>query len=476
MDLIQFFGRFHVLVLHLPIGILMLAAGMEMHSLFKKTPRHSTFNWVWFWGTVSAAAACVLGWMLSQGEGYTPEAIFIHRSFGISVVVIGCICWYYFKNVNSNKTTTLHQTVGYSLAAIQLLVLFSTGHYGANMTHGETYLVDKAPNIVRVSLGFPEHPKPRPPIKNLADADVYLDVVQPMLQSRCTSCHNEHKQKGKLNLATLDGLTKGGRSGHTIVAGNANESELYQRITLDHSDKKFMPAEGKTPFSDEQVNIIKWWIDNKAPFSGTVTSLALSKKDKKNLHQFLGIYDQTSVASLPKIEAISQAQKNKLRDLGFVVKEVSQTLPYLDLNLTISGNPLTDEIITELSKIKSHIVWLNLAGTKVTPSQLTTIASFENLMRLKLENNQLSNDDISVLIKLNKLTYLNLYGNPVDDDILTLVNDFPALKKLYLSNTKVTPEAVNSFNQRSELNVNYVAYDKSKVLSQSEINASPTSE
>ena len=52
MDLIQFFGRFHVLVLHLPIGILMLAAGMEMHSLFKKTPRHSTFTWVWFWGTV----------------------------------------------------------------------------------------------------------------------------------------------------------------------------------------------------------------------------------------------------------------------------------------------------------------------------------------------------------------------------------------------------------------------------------------
>ena len=133
MDLIQFFGRFHVLVLHLPIGILMLSALLELHTIYKRIPRNVLINWVWFWGGISAIGACVLGWMLSQGDGYTPEAIFIHRSFGISVVVIAFICWLYFKQAKK-----INRFLGSALAITQLFLLFSTGHYGANMTHGET--------------------------------------------------------------------------------------------------------------------------------------------------------------------------------------------------------------------------------------------------------------------------------------------------------------------------------------------------
>ncbi|MDU0355125.1 hypothetical protein RS130_15540 [Paraglaciecola aquimarina] len=155
MDIIQFFGRFHVLVLHLPVGILMLSALLEIYTASKKTPRNPLLNVIWFWGAVSAVAACILGWLLSQGEGYTADAVFIHRTFGILTAVTASIAFVYFTFVKQQIRIVI-----WVLSIGQLFLLFSTGHYGANMTHGETYLVDHAPNIVRTTLGFEAHKAP----------------------------------------------------------------------------------------------------------------------------------------------------------------------------------------------------------------------------------------------------------------------------------------------------------------------------
>lgn len=445
MDLIQFFGRFHVLVLHLPIGILMLSALMELHTIYKKTSRNPLIDWVWFWGGVSAIGACVLGWMLSQGDGYTADAIFIHRTFGISVVVIAIICWLYFKSAKKiNKVT------GSVLSVLQLFLLFSTGHYGANMTHGETYLVDKAPDFVRVAIGFEPHAKPRPPIETLADADVYLDVIAPMMKQRCTSCHNDSKQKGKLNLASLQGLEKGGKSGHFIVNGNPDGSEFYKRITLSHEDKKFMPAEGKTPLTFEQIDAIGWWIKAGAPKSGSIESHIKSPEGAAIMRTFLGLHDQSSLKALPKIADITNAQSDKLIAHGFVVKSVAQEFNYLDLDLSVSRKPITDEMLADLLSIKESILWLSLARSQVTEAQLAKIAQLPNLMKLRLEHSDVTSNGIKALTALAKLKFLNLYGSNVDDSVFEYLAQFKALKAVYLTETDVTVEAVNAFNKSSK--------------------------
>ncbi|MGJ8693720.1 MAG: c-type cytochrome domain-containing protein [Thalassotalea sp.] len=460
MDLIQFFGRFHVLVLHLPIGILMLSALLELHTLYKKSVHNPLINWIWFWGGISATGACVLGWMLSQGEGYTAEAVFIHRSFGISVAVTAFICWLYFKQVKSSNK--INRVLGASFASIQLLLLFSTGHYGANMTHGETYLVDKAPDLVRVVIGLAPHPTPRPPIESLADADVYLDVIAPMMKQRCTGCHNDSKQKGKLNLANINGLTKGGRSGHTIVAGKPNESELYQRITMAHNEKKFMPAEGKTPFTEQQVKAIAWWIKAGAPSQGTVASFISSPDDSTTMRALLNLHDQNSLKALPKIANISNEQAASLVTQGFVVKNIAKNINYLDLDLSISGQPVTDEMINYLLTIKEHIVWLNLAKSNISPAQLAKLAELPNLMKLRLEYNPLTTQDILPLSALPKLGYLNLYSTQVDDSLLAQLTEFKALKQVYLTQTNVAVTAVAEFLKSSQIKVNYVLPDSVK--------------
>ncbi|MDU0353423.1 DUF2231 domain-containing protein [Paraglaciecola aquimarina] len=210
MDIIQFFGRFHVLVLHLPIGILMLAALLEIHCALFNKERSKLCNLIWFWGAIAAISACILGYMLSTGGGYSEDAVFIHMAFGISVASTAIICWLFFKfkKTTSKILTTL-------LSCLQLFLLFSTGHYGANMTHGETYLVEHAPNFVRTLVGFEPHQEPRPPITAIEDADIYLDLIRPIFKANCISCHNDAKAKGKLNLANIEGINKGGKTANT---------------------------------------------------------------------------------------------------------------------------------------------------------------------------------------------------------------------------------------------------------------------
>ena len=104
-------------------------------------------------------------------------------------------------------------------------------------------------------------------------ADVFADVIQPMLEKRCGSCHQESNRKGGLSLVSHADVMRGGKEFPAVVPGNLAESELYYRITLPHGSEGFMPQENKTPLTEEQVEIIAWWIDAGAPGSGGVAPL-----------------------------------------------------------------------------------------------------------------------------------------------------------------------------------------------------------
>ncbi len=54
-DLIPFLGRFHVVVLHLPIGLLTLTAGLEIYFAFaRRSSRPATLTPLWLLGTLAA--------------------------------------------------------------------------------------------------------------------------------------------------------------------------------------------------------------------------------------------------------------------------------------------------------------------------------------------------------------------------------------------------------------------------------------
>jgi hypothetical protein len=82
---------------------------------------------------------------------------------------------------------------------------------------------------------------------------------------------------------------RGGESGGVVIGGNPEGSELLRRITLPESDEAFMPAEGKTPLTAEQVEIIQWWISVGAPNGGTVGELDVPPALRDTLTRELGV-------------------------------------------------------------------------------------------------------------------------------------------------------------------------------------------
>src|SRR6187402_761493 len=91
----------------------------------------------------------------------------------------------------------------------------------------------------------------------------YLRDVKPLLKQHCYACHGALHQEAKLRVDTGGLIRKGGETGPAAVVGKPlGESPIVRRITATDPAVR-MPHEGK-PLTDEQIAIIKAWIEQGA--------------------------------------------------------------------------------------------------------------------------------------------------------------------------------------------------------------------
>jgi hypothetical protein len=96
-----------------------------------------------------------------------------------------------------------------------------------------------------------------------AGAEELPRQVSSLLQRACWDCHGRQQHKGKLRLDTREFALKGGRHGAVIVPGDAEASDLYQRIRAARDSAGVMPPRGE-PLSAAQVRLIRDWINQGA--------------------------------------------------------------------------------------------------------------------------------------------------------------------------------------------------------------------
>lgn len=103
----------------------------------------------------------------------------------------------------------------------------------------------------------------------------YAADVQPILAPACGPCHNrtgEGLRSSGFSVATYDDIMKGMTLGPVIIPGSSESSNLYRVIAAMTAPEIRMPpshpdslAEGRgQPLSEEQIGIIKRWIDEGA--------------------------------------------------------------------------------------------------------------------------------------------------------------------------------------------------------------------
>jgi uncharacterized membrane protein/mono/diheme cytochrome c family protein len=445
-DLIIFFGRFHPLVVHLPIGFLLLAIIIALASKSEKYKALApALDFILLLGAVSAALACILGFMLSQGGGYDPDSLFWHQWMGISLAVLSFVLyWIGAKKIIIPKY--LYQNRQFAFWGL-LLVLAITGHLGGNLTHGSGYLLQYAPDPLRVLAGLEPKATPRPPVAVLDSADIFLDVVHPIIQSKCQSCHNPDKKKGELLLTNYEEMLKGGEEGPSVVPGDLNKSLLYQRVTLPETHDDYMPAEGKPGLDDDEIALLQWWIENDAPPTMQLADMKIESNLEAKFERVLGI--STSGSRLPENEvaAADSVALNRAVDEGFIIKQIVPGSNFLEVRLPFTGQSLNDMDVSVLLPLKDQIVWMDFSQGEVGDEDLAIISQMKPISRLNLSNNPISDKGVAHLKNLTEIQYLNLYGTQVSDAGLDTLKALEKLQSLYLWQTQVTDSGVASFKK-----------------------------
>jgi hypothetical protein len=250
--LFNFLGRLHPLLVHFPVSLLVVAWALHFFTKLKETVRILVII-----GSITAIVSIILGLLLAWQQGIEGESLDWHRYSGIGLGVVALALLYLvFSEQMEGRLFKWVLSLG-------LLLTTLTGHLGASLTHGETYLTELLPWNTTES--------------NLTDFTAYNEVLSPqeelqltgdvrtIFAHNCYKCHGEVKQKGELRLDEKEFIFKGGENGEVIVPGNAEKSELHRRISLPASHKESMPSKGKT-LQKSEIDLIKFWIKIGAPW------------------------------------------------------------------------------------------------------------------------------------------------------------------------------------------------------------------
>jgi len=442
-DFSLFIGHFHPLVVHLPIGFLLLAGvfffigkNRKYEYLNKALPLTLGLS------ALSSVVAIVFGLLLANSGNYGGDSLFWHKWLGISVGVIAVLAWLWSLNIIGGG-----KSIPSWLVAILVGLLFFTGHHGGNLTHGEGYLLGYAPDFVQNMFGsettkeinysnYPDSPD---------STMLFSHLIQQSLDQKCVSCHNQETQRGDLNLTNLEAILKGGDGGAVLVKGDALESELFHRVTMNTNSVKFMPPKG-VPLAYQEVRLLEYWIEQ-----GHSAELAISDEDiPEDIKAIIEQYYKASTKKIPyvervKMEAVSPEVMTNIEAAGFSINPLAANNNFVDVSFR---GVITKEKLQALTAVKDQLTLLNLSDTNLQDDWLAVLSQFPNLTRLRLERNQVSNEGIAHLKKLSNLESLNLYGTQVNDEGLVALEEMTNLQKLFLWQTAVTKEGVAALQSK----------------------------
>jgi len=255
--MIEFIGKFHPLLVHLPIGFLVVLGAF---AVLARQPHRQDLTAasrvVLVLAVPATVASIVCGWLLAGSGDYEGSNLFWHRWLG---TVLGLV---------TLLLLALHWAGMYRLyrwglvGALGLLVVAS--HFGGSMTHGNDFL---------------SWPRSKPPgdhpnfTGSLAAQPAYAAVIQPLLTKYCVSCHGPDKAKAGLRLDTAEHLLQGGDNGSIVNPPGAAHSLLGKRLALPMDDDDHMPPDGKPQPTKDELTIINWWLDGGAPTEQAIQDL-----------------------------------------------------------------------------------------------------------------------------------------------------------------------------------------------------------
>ena len=439
MELDLFLGRFHPLMVHLPIGFLLLTVLFELLSLRNENFRKAVV--VGYWATSATGVVALLtGFLLSKENNYFIDALDTHKWVAVVfVILVTGLAYAKHKNISWSSKVNLLILAG----AVGLVSL--TGHLGGNLTHGPGFLTEYGPVVFQSSKSFSNSFSNQP-----ADSiQVYKQLVQPIFTQKCAGCHNATSPLGGLNIMSYDSLFVTASQKVPIVPGKAWNSELFQRLILPETDPDFMPK-GHAPLSYSELMLIRYWIDNGADKDKKLDYREVSNELGEILlnHYEIDVtpqpyYTRVSVDSL-SVRLLDSARRNH-----FHVDYLGEGTNFLEVKY--QKDTLIADDVKYLVPLSSHLFRLNLSNTYISDSMISHLPQGPHLQQLNLANAKVSDSIFHYINQLPQLTLLNLHSTSITSKGLeSLVRDPSKDSRLvlYLWNTSVTEEEIQAFKSQ----------------------------
>ncbi len=461
-------GKFHPLVLHLPIGILLGAALLELVT--GPLRRHDAAVTFLLWlGFLSAMQAVLAGYFLSLSGGYDNETLNWHLWSGIAVPVLAFITLFanlHYQQKQPIMSSSLYRAPLFTTAA----ALVVAGHFGGSLTHGDILKeVQKLTHRPAAALAIPA-----------AEQTVYAAVIAPLMEAKCVSCHGLEKQKGALQLHTAAAMLLAGDSEQVaVVPGQSAKSAAVARLLLPLADEDHMPPELKPQVTPDELAVLQWWVDSGAsaelklndasipgPVLEKIKALLQAPQASSGAHGEAGAAgpaaapapEAAAPAAAPAAPAAAPAPaapgpdmapvQALEKELGVAILPLAQNDAALSFNCVNIADKFGDGELAKFAPIGERLAELNLSRSKVTDAGLASLAGMKNLKKLHLPNTAVTDAGIDALLGLGQLEYLNLFNTKITDVGLAKLEKLPKLKRLFVWQTGATKPAAEALHAK----------------------------
>jgi hypothetical protein len=423
---LQVAGRLHPLMLHIPIGLLVvLVLFLLIQNQFEERSAEKILLILSLLTSLTASVTALLGFFLSLQGDYDSDLFFRHK---ISGIVLSFLCYailLVFLFLRKRRS------ILYFSGSAALILMIVAGHSGGSLTHGENFIFEPVNRDEILTL-------------NKDEETIYRLAVEPILSKKCFSCHNESKKKGGLVMTSEELFIKGGKQGKEWMEGNPLESRLMQMIHLPIAHDEHMPPDGKPQLTEFEIHVLNTWIQEGASFDLKMNDLP----DSDTLKMLTAAMITTVLVDEEKytFKAASMQEVERLNTPFCSVFPLYRESPALQADFFVR-NSFKSSALDALESVKDQLVILNLSGMPVDDEMLTTVGKFKNLEKLNLNFTAINGPGLAKLSSLEKLQTISLTGTTVARDHLKFILDLPSLTELYVWNTGVTEKDVQDLQR-----------------------------
>lgn len=409
---LQYLGKFHPVILHFPIVFIFLSAFVILWNAKNPIIDEKIILTLLFSTAIISTTTSILGVFLFQQGDYDENSVNLHKWMGVAISVASLVIYFLFDSFKNRKIISV-------MVLIQIPMIIIGSHEGGSLTHGEDF------------LSFNIHPTEEKKSEITDSSKIFAAFIEPILSSKCYSCHNERKAKGNLIMSNLNALLKGGKNGKLWENGDPLNSHIIQRANLNEEDEKHMPPKGKPQLTRQELDLLYGWISIGAPIDKMLSEFPITDSFRLLLNPF--IPKETNISKV-KFVAADPAIIEKLQNAHTIIRKQSIESPALQVRFSIREGFKTN-FISDLKPISEQITDINCSNMPLTDSSILLFSMFPNLENININGTGIGNKGLENLIKIKSLRKISLSNNPVDGNALKLLLQLPKLKQVYCWST-----------------------------------------